>query len=505
MKSVLEYLETAAAAYPDRYVYMDPERQYTFSETLRIARSVGSRIGRLRAPGRPVALFMEKSADMAAAILGVLYGGCCYCPIDTAMPKERMRRILEVLEPAAAVTEPSEEALVSELGLSCPVYSFDSLRGESADDALLAAIREECRDTDPLYVLFTSGSTGVPKGVLGCQRMILNNLEWLAAAYPYGPEDVLGNQVPFHFVISLHDIFVPLRFGCGTFIIPQEYFSYPARLVECLNSRRVTSIFWVPSALAVTARLNGFDKQMPAYLRYVFFIGEVMPVRELNYWRSRLPGARYVNMYGSTETHVSLSFELDREYGERERIPIGHPCANVRAVILDERNRPVPKDGGIGELCVGGAALSLGYYRDPEKTRERFIECPPGAGAEGLLYRTGDLAAYGPDGEILYRGRTDQQIKRMGYRIELGEIEAAAAAYPGIRECACVYRERDQYILLLYTAAEKLDSRQISGALAARIPRYMMPNRYIFLESMPRNANGKIDRRGLKETYAEGR
>ncbi len=502
--SVLEFLEETAGSYPDRCVYSDPERTYTFSKALRTARAIGSRIGKLQASGRPVAVFMEKSASMAVAILGILYGGCCYCPIDTSMPEQRIRTILSVLDPAAAITEPGSRHLTERIAPACPVWDYDELSETPEDPKLLARIRSGCKETDPLYILFTSGSTGVPKGVMGCHRMIINNLCWLEKEFPYAPEDVLGSQVPFHFVISLHDIFVPLRFGCSTYIIPQDYFSSPARLVNCLNDNHVTSVFWVPSALTVVARLNGFDTQQPRFLRYIFFIGEVMPVKYLNYWRRYLPDVRYVNMYGSTETHVSLFFELVRDFKDHERLPIGHACGNVKALILDDNGRPVPPgEETAGELCIGGAALSLGYYKDQEKTEDRFISLKLSSDVTERFYRTGDIASYAADGNIVYHGRKDFQIKRMGYRIELGEIEAAAALIPGINECVCVYNEERQMILLLYTAAEKLDSKMLSNGISARVPRYMMPNRYIRLEQMPRNANGKIDRRGLKEIYAQ--
>lgn len=502
-KSVLEFLEETAVSYPDRCVYSDPERTYTFAEAVRTAKAIGSRVGSLHTPGRPVAVFMEKSADMAVTILGVLYGGCCYCPIDISMPGERIRTILNVLDPAAVITKTDVRGLTERYALTCPVWDFDGLCGTPVDEKLLTHIRDGSCEMDPLYLLFTSGSTGIPKGVMGCHRMIINNLLWLERKFPYEPEDVLGSQVPFYFVISLHDLFVPLRFGCSTFLIPQEYFSSPARLVACLNERHVTSVFWVPSALTVVARLNGFDSQVPAFLKYIFFIGEVMPVKYLNYWRRHLPDARYVNMYGSTETHVSMFYELLRTYEDDEQLPLGQACANVTALILDEGGRCVPAGTKKeGELCIGGAALSLGYYKDPEKTRDRFVFLETASSEKERFYRTGDIASYDADGNLVYHGRKDFQIKRMGYRIELGEIEAAAAAIPQISECVCVYDEEKQMILMLYTSAQAIDSRTISKRISERIPRYMMPNRYIRLEQMPRNANGKADRRGLKETYA---
>jgi len=445
---------------------------------------------------------MEKSASMIVTFLGVVYGGCCYCPLDVSMPPDRIHTILSVMEPAAMITDRACAGLAESLGVSCPLLLFEDLEKGEPEEAVLARVQSRMTDTDPLYILFTSGSTGVPKGVVVSHRVVINNMEWLADAYDFGPEDVMGNQVPLYFDVSDHDVYCPLKFGCSTVIIPPEYFTFPAKLIPFLNEYGVTAIFWVPFALSVVANLRGLEVEVPRKLRYIFFAGEVMPLKQLNYWRRFVPDAVYANMYGPTETYVCTFYNLDREFGDDETLPIGRPCGNVDILVLDENDRLIePGSDRKGELCVRGCTLASGYYHNPERTAERFVQNPLNPYYPELIYRTGDLVSYDGEGNLLYHDRMDCQIKRLGYRIELGEIEAAAGTVEGIADCACIYDHGKQMILFLYTG-EKLENREISRQLSKKIPRYMMPNRYLHLEEMPRNANGKIDRKRLKEQYA---
>lgn len=227
-----------------------------------------------------------------------------------------------------------------------------------------------------------------------------------------------------------------------------------------------------------------------------------MPMKQLNYWRRFVPEALYVNMYGPTETYVCTYYNVKREFEDDEALPIGRPCGNVDILVLDQENKPVfPGSGKEGELCVRGCTLASGYYNNPEKTAERFVQNPLNPWYPEIIYRTGDLVSYDAEGELLYHDRLDFQIKRMGYRIELGEIEAASGKIPDIEDCACIYDAGKQMILFCYTG-RRMDRKELFKQLSLKIPKYMMPNRYIYLEQMPRNANGKIDRKRLKELYA---
>lgn len=507
-KNVLEYLEASEEAAPDKTAYSDRNKSLTFHEFAGQARRIGSFLARGQVKGRPVAVFMEKSVDMIAGFMGAVYAGCFYCPIDVSMPESRIRTILAVLRPAAILSAQAEyervKALAEELGADeekPKVIVFGDALSGPEDPALLSAIRAGSVDSDPLYVLFTSGSTGIPKGVVVSHRVIINNMEWLSREYDFGPDDVLGNQVPFYFDVSDHDIFSVMKFGCSMAIIPQELFAFPVRLVQFLNENRVTAVFWVPFALCMAANLNAFASGAPLYLRYVFFAGEVMPVKQLNYWRKYVPGALYANMYGPTETYVCTYYNVTREFHEHESIPIGRACGNVGLLVLDSENRPVePGDGRQGELCVKGCALSLGYYNNPEKTAERFVQNPLQSAYPELIYRTGDLVTYNEQGDLMYLSRSDFQIKHLGCRIELGEIETAAGAVDGVQECACIYDMGRKMILLVFSGAE-MGKREMTKALQSRIPRYMLPNRVIHMEELPRNANGKVDRRKLEEMW----
>lgn len=501
ISSVLEYLEHSASLYGERCAYKDREHTFTFLQVRDMARRVGSRIGQLHAYNRPVAVLMEKSASMIAGFLGAVYGGCCYCPIDISMPVDRLSSILSVLDPAGIICGNGQAELAEAAEVSCPVFPFDELCQTEEDTELLERIRGRRVDTDPLYILFTSGSTGVPKGVVVSHRVIINNMEWLESEYHFGPEDVMGNQAPLYFDVSDHDVYCPLKFGCSTVIIPQEHFTFPANLMSFLNKEKVTAIFWVPFALCMAANLRALEAEVPGYLKYIFFAGEVMPLKQLNYWRKYIPNARYCNMYGPTETYVCTYYNVEREFRDDETLPIGRPCGNVDILVLDEQNCQIlPGSGGEGELCVRGCTLASGYWGNEERTKERFVQNPLNPYYPEIIYRTGDVVSYNEEGELLYHDRMDYQIKRLGYRIELGEIEAACGRIGEIEDCACIYDPSRQMILFLYTG-KKLEKKVISEKLSEKLPKYMMPNRYLYLEEMPRNANGKIDRKRLKELY----
>lgn len=512
-QNLLEYLEETADRYPERVCYADKTVSMTFHEVLELVHAVGTGLAKRGCGKKTVAVMMEKGAPMASALLGVSAGGSIYCPIDTAMPKERMEIIFSVLKPAAVIAGRAQAEIAGEVlsrfltdfsgersgnEEACPLLLFEELAAEQPDEELLSDIRAKICPKDPLYILFTSGSTGIPKGVIGNHAMVMNELRWLKKHYPLEPSDVLGSQAPLHFVVANHDLYCPVFFGCSSFFIPAPYFTFPAKLVPLLNERRVSAVFWVPFALGMAANLRTLESDAPKFLKYIFFVGEVMPINQLNYWRRYVPDARYINLYGSTETYMCCAYEVDREFDETETLPLGEPIGDNRLFVCDENGVMLDTDhDGIGELCVCGCSVGAGYYHNPEKTEKRYRIAPVSG---ERFYKTGDLVRIEPDGSLIYCCRTDYQIKHLGYRIELGEIEAAAWKIPQIKSCACVYHAAKQLILFLYDGAP-LERKDIVQALSERLPKYMMPNRYLYLEKLPRTANGKIDRRVLQEKY----
>ena len=371
-----------------------------------------------------------------------------------------------------------------------------------ADPALLAARRAQATDADPLYAIFTSGSTGVPKAVVVSHRSTIDFIDAFTGLFGFSHQDVLGNQAPFDFDVSVKDLYTGLATGATVYLIARRYFSMPARLLDLLCRQGVTSLTWAVSALCLVTAMNGLNYKTPDRVRQVLFSGEVMPPKHLRAWRKALPNARFVNLYGPTEiTCNCLYYVVDRDFADDEPLPLGTPFPNERVFLLDENNAPVTRPGGLGEICVAGSALALGYYNDPLRTQAVFVQNPLHNAYRDPVYRTGDLARVGDDGQWYYAARRDFQIKHMGHRIELGDIEAALAALDGVDRACCVYLADRRRIAACYAGtAEKAD---VAAQLRKTLPAFMLPGLYLRLEQLPMNKNGKIDRAALTARLTE--
>lgn len=497
MHHILELLDRTATLWPKSSSYCDETAAFTWSGTRCAVNAVGTALDKL--PGgvlhRPVAVYMERGAAAVHAMLGVLAAGGFYTVLDTAQPPERVRAILTQLEPAAILTDAAHADAARELAGPAPVLEYESAASTKPDTARLTALRQAVVDTDLAYVLFTSGSTGLPKGVAITHRNVLAYSEWVVSTFGFSPETVLGNQTPFYFSMSVTDLYGALRGGACVQVLPRRLFSFPVQLLEYLCARKVNTLYWVPSALGIVANWKALDYTAAPPLHTILFAGEVMPTAKLNYWRTHYPNARFANLYGPTETaDICAYYELDREFRDDESLPIGHACSNCGLLVLCG-DRPAAPDEA-GELCVRGSFVAAGYYRQPEKTAERFVRNPTQTAYPERIYRTGDLVRYNERGELVYCGRLDNQIKHMGYRIEPGEIETAAFGQEKLDECACLYdAARDR--LVLFFQGKKNVSEELRARLAGRLPAYMQPAEYRRLRQMPHNANGKVDRKAL--------
>ncbi len=498
MKNILSCLEQTAAQFPDRIALADETAAYTYCQLLDRARRVGTRVGQLGVTRRPVAVLMDKTPDCAAAFLGVAYSGNFYVVLDTLMPLERISRIFETLQPAAVLADRAHLDEARAL-TGCGVQiEYEAALAQPPDDGFLAAVRAGMVASDPLYALYTSGSTGRPKGTVVSHRAVLAYSQWAVDAFRFDENTVFGSQTPFYFSMSVTDLYSALRVGARLQIIPKKLFSFPLMLVEYLNTHRVNTLYWVPSALCIVANWDTFAYARPEYLKTVLFAGEVMPCKQLNYWRRYFPDLLYANLFGPTETtDICTYYVVDRDFADGDTLPMGRPCDNCAVFLLDENGRETDR----GELYVRGPFLADGYYNDPEKTAAAFVPNPLNPAYPETVYRTGDLAQRAPDGNLLYLGRRDNQIKHMGYRIELGEIEAAASAAERVAACVCVYDREDDRLLLFYQG--KTGQEPLLSALRARLPAYMLPNRLIRLKAMPYNANGKIDRAYLNGHFRD--
>lgn len=498
INSVLDYLDCSANKYAEKIAYADSEEAYSFGMLQKYARSVGTCLSDSDILEKPVAVFLDKSVRQIAAFMGVLYGGGFYCPIDVEMPSERVAKILKALCPRAIITDEIHESLIKPMA-DCDILIYEEMIQSEIDEERLAQIRERTNSSSPAYVLFTSGSTGEPKGVVINHEAIIDFTEWMCMKFDITEDDVFGNQSPLHFDLSIGDLYCTLKSGCTNYLIPKQCFSFPAELIKFLNDKKVTIIFWVPSALVLVAKMRILSKVIPQYLTRVLFCGEVMPNKQLNIWRKALPGVIFANLYGPCEAcDASTYYIVDRDFEDDESLPIGFPCENTKIIVLNEENKQVGTDEE-GELCIGGVGVALGYYNDSERTEKSFVQNPLNNRYREIIYRTGDIVKYNQFGELIYLSRKDFQIKHMGHRIELGEIEVAAGSIQGCDESACIYDDIRQKIVLFFTGKAKED--EIRNHLAQKVNDYMVPSIVIGLKSFPHNANGKLDRKRLKEMY----
>ena len=498
-KSVIEYLVATAAKYPEKIAVQDSIGSITFTELLRSAYVIADEIKAKGLWKSPVGVYIPKGCRMVQVFAGINMSGNFYIPLDTKSPETRILSILNVLEAEAVITDKAHEQQVKSMCDKIVIVIEDVLENQPKTDAKAEDYIAQQIDTDPVYSIFTSGSTGTPKGVVIAHRGVIDYIDWAVSTFNVASDAIIGNQAPFYFDNSTLDIYLMYATGATLDIIPEMHFSFPAKLVDYMNERKITFVFWVPFALINVANFDIFKDKKPQYLKDVLFAGEVMPNKHLNYWRKHLPNCRYANLYGPTEITVDCTFyEVDREFSDDEPLPIGVACRNSGVMILVDQQR----EAGIneeGELCVRGSSLALGYYNDPEKTQKAFIQNPLNKHYPETIYCTGDIVYKNERGEIMYVGRKDSQIKHNGYRIELGEIENAVLASKMVDNCCAVYDFTNKKIVLYYQAPEELDLSAFRKAVSDKIPRYMIPSSYHREETLKQNSSGKIDR-----TYYKG-
>lgn len=496
---VLDYLIQAASQAPDKVAFSDGKRGMTFGEVCEQTRQVGTFLHNNHIYREPVIIFMNKSPEIIAAFFGVIAGGNYYVPVDVEMPRVRIQLIMENVKAQVMICDQDTAELAREFEFDGKIVSYGEVCRTRADEAALRDIYDRTIDTDPIYIVFTSGSTGIPKGVTACHRSVIDYVESFSEAMRFDEDTVFGNQAPLYMDACLKELYPTLKFCACTYLIPKELFMFPVQLVDFLNEHRVNTICWVVPALTTISSLGTFEKAVPEYLKLIAFVSEVFPVKQFHKWKEVLPDARFINLYGPTEgTGVCCYYEVDREFEENESIPIGRPFRNTDILLLNERNERAAQ-GENGEICIRGTSLTLGYYNDFEKTQASFVQNPLNPFYPELIYRTGDIGRYNGRGELEFISRRDYQIKHMGHRIELGEIEINVNRLDGIRMAGCIYDDVRSKIVLYY--AGSMDEKEMSVNLKARLPRYMIPNHIIRLDQLPLTTNGKIDRNTLKKNY----
>ena len=504
--NILEYLEATAPRVPQKVAYSDGRFELTFEALWRQSRSVGSALLAEGFMGDAVAILMAKHPKEIAAFYGCVYAGCFYVPLDTDMPAARINTILEGAEARVMIVDDRGARLLEQLNYTGRVLRYDEISDTEIDAEALACVRAGQIDTDPIYVVFTSGSTGVPKGVVACHRSVIDYVEALCEALGFSEDTVFANQTPLFFDAPLKELMPVIKYGATAYLVPKTLFMFPTKLCDFLNEHRVNTVCWVVSALTMISSLGCLDSNPPKYLHTVAFGSEVFPPTQYELWRKALPDASFFHLYGPTEaTGMSCYWKADRALEAGEPIPIGKPFHNTDLLLINEAGRRA-EDGEMGEIYLRGTCVTLGYLNNPEKTAEAFVQNPLHTRYPETVYRTGDLAYRNPHGELVFVSRKDAQIKHMGHRIELGEIESAASSEDGITRAACVYDHENKRIVLYYTGS--LTTNELSTRLKERLPRYMLPALCNRLERMPLTPNGKVDRKHLLNEaiaqYTEG-
>lgn len=488
MNPILDFVRATVDRFPEQVAIADRDQAISYSALWHTASCLGSVIPDT---GSAVGVFVNRGADTLALFLAAIFSGNFYVPLDPELPAEKLHSILADAEIQTILGDDCNRPLLVDFS-----GRFLTLADCGQEEC---AVPEVQTDT-PLYMVYTSGSTGKPKGVLKSHGAVLSFLNAYIERFGFSSEDVIGNQTPFFFDASAKDYFLSMKVGARLEILPSELFSFPVRLIEYMNERKITFISWVPTALCIVTQLNTFMEILPNTLRRVFFVGEVFPRKQLDKWRKTLPQLEYVNLFGSSElAGICCCYPVEGELPEGAALPLGKPLGNCQVVLMDQ-GQVVTEPDHVGEIYVASPALALCYYHDDEKTAASFFDMTFPDGITRRTFRTGDMASYDANGDLVFAARRDYQIKHMGRRIELGEIEAIADRVKELNRCCCLYNAEKKHITLFCELADGCDwnGRQVRSALKGHLTDYMMPSKVIVMGKLPLNVNGKIDRQKLK-------
>jgi amino acid adenylation domain-containing protein len=510
------YLARSAQLCPDAVAVEEPgSGLITYRELDALSDRLRDRLCHLGVgPGDRVGIYVRKSIDAVASIFGILKTGAAYVPVDAYAPPARDAYILGDCAVKAVVMdarhEPGWGAEMAETAQRPSLLLLDGTGGgASLGKALTEAQEQDPAPTaqtaqpkpdDLAYILYTSGSTGNPKGVMLSHRNAVSFVDWCSEAFEPNQEDRFSSHAPFHFDLSILDIYVPLKHGATLVLVSEETGKDPSRLAALISERQITSWYSTPSVLSLLVQYGRLERHDLSRLRTVHFAGEVFPVKYLRKLKDAVPSANYFNLYGPTETNVCTYYRIpDVIPDERTQpFPIGKACSHLRTKVVDEQGQEI-QPGQEGELCVSGAGVMQGYWNLPERSAQAFL-----VDADGTpWYKTGDIVVEHDD-DYTFLGRRDRMVKRRGYRVELGEIETALYRHSAVKEAAVIaLTDEDAAVRIkafMSCRGEKRPSIiELKGFCAENLPLYMVPDLFAFIDALPKTSTDKVDYQGLKE------
>lgn len=508
---------------PDAIAVVEADKRITYAEleqrSNQLARSLAASGCK---PGDRVCFPIPKSINAAVAVIGILKAGCIYTPLDVSSPSVRLARIIDSCEPKVLLSTTAHlnvlKDAVADFDQAPVVGVVDSdnvpewAGAGSFNESEIAAESSDhfsvhANPDSTAYILFTSGSTGVPKGVPISHSNVTSFVDWANGYFDVGTADRLSGHTSLHFDLSVYDLFGAISAGAELHLVPPEASLLPTTTADFIRTSELSQWFSVPSVLNYMYKFDVVKQDDFPALKRILWCGEVLPTPALIYLMERLPHVTFANLYGPTETTIASSYYTVPSIpsSPAEQVPIGVSCGGESLFILDEKLKQVG-NGETAELYIGGVGLSTGYWRDDAKTREAFLTAPPELGTD-RIYKTGDLAYSGEDGLIHFVGRSDTQIKSRGYRIELGEIGTALNGIQSLIESAVVAVESDGFegtaICCAYVPSEnsEIEPSDISDSLRSLIPDYMVPTKWKRYDRLPKNSSGKIDRVALKKDF----
>ncbi|MFG5139566.1 AMP-binding protein [Campylobacter lari] len=505
INNVVWYLENSAKLYPEKIAFFTQDESINYADLLDKSKRIASfLLYHKTKPNSIVAIYMNKNIDCIAMIFGCAMARVAYAFIDIDHPKNRIEKMLEIIEPKFIFTNTALFDDIAKITNREIVDIAKALNYEIQND-VLEKIKKQYLSCDILNVVFTSGSTGLPKAVVKTHSNVLYFIPVFVNEFKFSSDDIFANQAPLDFDVSSKDIYSAVYLGASVFLIDKCLFTSPVKLVELLMQYKISILIWAVSALTLLSSFRVFKYCTPLDIKKVLFSGEVMPLNQLDIWQKNLPKTEFINLYGPSEILGNCTFyELKKDYYKKgKNIPIGNAFGGQKVFLLafDNDGKPyeVKRKDEIGEICISGPNVALGYYKDFKRTNEAFIQNPLNSKYYERIYKTGDMGKYNEHGQLVFQGRNDFQIKHLGRRIELEDIEITTMGIKGI-ELACAIYECDK-IYLFYSGMLSVDD--LIQYLKNQLISYMLPSVFFKLENLPLNKNGKIDRAKLREMIYE--